>query len=1752
MGAVGEAYHDVGWRSDAPLDSEPRPALLSLAWPEAGAEEDAGTKAAILQFRSRKDVGCRAGQTWSSGPKEAHLPTSDPRKGPGALPGSAKAPGATQSGPLIRPASAAPRLVLGTGCGVEGAASQAAHIAPSHDWLDGGSRPLCADTTSPRRAESHQRLHSHAGPVAARAWSEVQPPVPRAAEASGSPGLAAVPVMQLSSPSACHPNGLPHPPKSRSDSSRKHPYQRQQQQQHHNAPAPAGGGDGRSPEDSTALSERSPTSYTGRQASLKPSHERRRTGEDAVGLRSPTWRPGGSRGSSSRSLPGDPDCTAAGASTGGLPGQGRHHSQADHAAASLPPRSPHRAPTVGADQVHCEGGGELRQRQAECAQQLSSPDAGKPRGPPPALRVAITMLPSPSASPSAAGSGSHPHAQLQQQRGSGGSEADRSTADGSWSPTGAAAAAAGSQAASPATACAPSGSTSALVGLPTFLGAPTILDSHPAALQQQGSLRKCLSLSRASPDLGPHSQQQQQPFQSNTLSNEFSSGASRSRAVSGSASAGSPSHAYSHTSRSGNSRSLHRSGSYFRVREAVPELDIPGMHGAPRGLPPPPSHPGAVPEDPGGVPDSPAVLRGNNSASGPGGSGGKLYGAAGGLSLLSPSGSQAGSVLSGSAAAASSSLLASTTPRLHSYRQHNLSHGSQQGPAVSIPGVLLSAANGNSNSLLSGCSSPQNSAASGGGAGGPGGPGTYSRTGSGHNSWLRRADAMPPPDMLPIQPRSNGGSGTDPWVSGGVGMGAGSFCQLDGHSVRRRSPDEVMVRAAAARRPDESGLEDAREELGSAARAAAAALSGSLQLPSSTTGPDPPSGSAAAAAAIAMTRGSIDTPASPTSDAASEALASAATIAAARGSFAASDCASPKAPSPSLQPPSPSSASQPPHRHTFRTQSKLRLMNLASLGLGLVGGSSSAGGTAVSANQAGGSGSSGQGRPAGGSGAGNDEQDALLALLGSTRMLSSVLTVTTGGPGGALSGMAMGPDGSLHALADPRYDPAGHIETIPEHAVPSRPSGGLLGNSRMGSTVFSPPLPYNSCLSHATGGGAGGGTGGTAAAAGDRHSSGRGWPRAGGWTGDTRDAMLDLQLLSSRMGTNVVVSPDGRTLELRGGDPAPGRGANRPLDLELPAPEEVIAAVNGHAGLVRSPAAVMGKPPGAGLAAGSSGRWSAGASRKSQPRDAGAGVPGEPRGSSSDGSYVAPGPVVPMRTVGGRRTHSARALGAGMQSGVGQHQVSSSNGAAGSPFNSVSGCSEQTVGAEYDGALLRRYSAPPRRSAPTSPRAVGLMRTAYAPVAEDRHSGASGGSAVAKASGSGLIAAGLRFLKRALSLRKSSNGQESDEGSPSGHAASGHARRAGRVGRSGGDGFKVPPNGHTPLTGDGGADSIMSFGNGLAALTERERDRGMHGMAGAGGSLAAASPAGSRRKLLASQKSFARHSAVMGWVQPEDGVPAAAVAAGSSWDGSTDGEGAADPGVGVDGGRARTTTSSCNPVGRLHTLQELMASGGGHLTCDAVVDNEVGEGFPDGGGSTRRQRTGQLQPQRLRTGSRRALDALAEDGGAGHGLAVYSHGVETAGRRESRSSRPGGAPPLSPGATAGLHASSSLLATEDGAPAGVGQYPHQQLPLGVWPPGLYQQSAGPDTAADVGQHGHAGDGETVPQLLSRIGSKLLRKRSMVVPYSGAGQGFGSVVGGGPGAAMGVGGGVHGEDAGEVDGVPVSAGPGAVVDAGQQY
>ncbi len=1751
MGAVSEAYHDMGWRSDAPSGSEPGPALLSLAWPEAGPEGDAGAKAAMLQFRSRKDVGAQG----------AHPSTADPRQGPGALPGSARAPGAAQPGLLLRPASASSRLVLGTGCGVEGTASRAPHAAPSHDQPDGEARPPCAETTSPRKAEIQQRLHSHTGPVAARAWSEVQPPIARAEEAAGSPGPTAVAVMQLSSPPACRPDGLPFPVMPSEpwlEPSHQHPHQRQQQQQHYHAkgaPASAGGGVRHPPEDSTALPERSPTSHMSRQASLKPSHERRRTGEDAVGLRSPTWKPGAS---SSRSLPVDADCKADGGSTAGMPGQGRHHSQTHHAAASLPPRSPHRPLTSGADQVQGEGGGELRPRQPDCAQQPSSPDAAKSRGPPPALRVAINMLPSPSASPSAAGSGSHPSVQVQQQRGHGASQPDPRSTGGFCSPAGPAAATAASQPASPATSCARSGSASALVGLPTFLGAPAILDSNPPALQQQGSLRKCLSLSRASPDTGPHSQQQQQqPLQPNMLPNEFSSGASRSRAVSGSASAASPSHTYSHTSRSGTSRSLHRSGSYFRVREAVPELDIPGMHGTPRGLPPPPSHPGAVPEEPAGVPDSPAALRGSSPASGPGGSGGKLYGASGGPVLLSPSVSQAGSLLSGSAAAASSSLLASTTPWLHSYRQHNSSHGSQQGASMSIPGVLLSAAhapNGNSNSLLSGCSSPHNS---GGGAGGTGGPGTYSRTGSGNNgSWLRCADAMPPPDMLPIQPRSNGGSGTDPWVSSGLGGGGGggSFRRLDGHSIRRRSPDEVRTHAAAAELQYGAVLEDAREELGSAARAAAAALSGSLQLPSSKTGPDPPSGSAVAAAAVAMARGSIDTPTSPTSDAASDALASAATIAAARASWAASDCASPTARTPSLQPPSPSSPSHPPQRHTFRTQSKLRLMNLASLGLGLGGGSSSGGGTAAAAHQAGGAGNSGPGRLAGGPGAGNEEQDALLAMLGSTRMLSSVLTVTTGGPGGALSGMAMGPDGSLHALADPRYDPAGHIETIPEHAVPSRASGGLLGNSRMGSTVFSPPQPYNNFLSPATGGGAGGG----AAAAGDRHSGGRGRPRAGGWTGDTRDAMLDLRLLSS-MGTTVVVSPDGRTLELRGRDPAPGRSAHRSLDLELPAPEEVIAAVNGHAGLVHSPSPVMGKPAGAGLAAGSSGRWSAGATRRSQPGGTGTGVHGQVRGSSSDGSYVAPGPVAPMRAVGGRRTHSARALGGGLQGGVGQNQVSSSHGAAGSSRNSASGSSEQTAGAEYDGALLRRYSAPPRRSAPTSPRAAGHMRAGFAPVAEDRHSGAStscSGSAAAKASSGGLIAAGLRFLKRALSLRKSSNGHDSDEGSPSGHAASAQAQHAWRMGRSGGDGSKVPPNGNTLLAGDGGGDSIVSFGNGLAALTEREREREVQGMAsGAKGSLAAASPAGSRRKLLASQKSFARHSAVMGWVKPEDGLPAAPVVAGSSWDGSTDGEGAGDPGVGDDRGRARATPSSCNPAGRLHTLQELMTGGGGHLTCDAVVDNEVGEGFPDGGGSTRRQRTGQQQPQRLPTGSRRALDALVEDGGAGHGHGVHAasphgHGVDA--RRDSRSSRPGVAPPSSPGAAAGPHASSSLLANEDGVPAGVGQYPHQQLPSGVWPPGLYQQTAGPVTAAGVGHHGHAGDGDTVPRLLSRIGSKILRKRSMVVPYSGAGQGFGAVVGAGLGPGMGVGGGVHDEEAGEVDGGPVSAGPGAVVDAGQQY
>ncbi|GIL73993.1 hypothetical protein Vretifemale_4070, partial [Volvox reticuliferus] len=264
-----------------------------------------------------------------------------------------------------------------------------------------------------------------------------------------------------------------------------------------------------------------------------------------------------------------------------------------------------------------------------------------------------------------------------------------------------------------------------------------------------------------------------------------------------------------------------------------------------------------------------------------------------------------------------------------------------------------------------------------------------------------------------------------------------------------------------------------------------------------------------------------------------------------------------------------------PQRHTFRAQSKLRLMHL---------------GAPV-----------GRDDDASASYAAVCEQDALLALLGSSRMLSSVLTAT--------SGPSVASDPAVHGVRDPRYDHTGRFAVIPEHAVSlvgsddgtvvgsgldgvgvgATADGALFGNTRMGSTVFSPPMPAVSRLAASmrrlnrrpsSGSGGNGGSGSQRP------------PRSA-----ARAAMPDLKLLSRRMGSSTIIGPDGRPVSLVSG----ATDSVRDTQLELPPPEELVSAVNGHQVPLRLPGASQRRFGGGGGGGGGSHRRRFAVSQADEP-----------------------------------------------------------------------------------------------------------------------------------------------------------------------------------------------------------------------------------------------------------------------------------------------------------------------------------------------------------------------------------------------------------------------------------------------------------------------------------------------------------------------------------------------------------------------
>ncbi|PNH02978.1 hypothetical protein TSOC_010994 [Tetrabaena socialis] len=338
----------------------------------------------------------------------------------------------------------------------------------------------------------------------------------------------------------------------------------------------------------------------------------------------------------------------------------------------------------------------------------------------------------------------------------------------------------------------------------------------------------------------------------------------------------------------------------------------------------------------------------------------------------------------------------------------------------------------------------------------------------------------------------------------------------------------------------------------------------------------------------------------------------------------------------------------------------------------------------------------------------------------------------------------------------------------------------------------------------------------------------------------------------------------------------------------------------------------------------------------------------------------------------------------------------------------------------------------------------------------------------------------------------------------------------------------LPPSG-LPLGGDGGGvhggmayvsgvlDRAHSAASSSAATSGRQQHtRGSGEDAGGGPDSMYGTPS---RKLLTSQKSFAKHSAVLGWVAAAEdggggggGGGAAASSVGSDIDG--------DSGYGGGGGPR-------SGVARLHSLQSLLA-GGGQLTCDAVVAFTEGD-TSTGAGMEQRRNHRRLTgagggAAEGRGGARPSVLARGISGVSGSSAAAARDGAE--GRDEGRpySSGNGGAGPAtdgddgrrSPRSPRQLRGGGGGIATPLPSPG---------------PSGASGPLGSPSAAAAVA--GGGGDpGAPGPRLLSRIGSKMGiggRRVAVVTPRAlGSGGGGGSreeeAEAGAPAEADGLGGG----------------------------
>ncbi|GFR51317.1 hypothetical protein Agub_g13682 [Astrephomene gubernaculifera] len=1191
--------------------------------------------------------------------------------------------------------------------------------------------------------------------------------------------------------------------------------------------------------------------------------------------------------------------------------------------------------------------------------------------------------------------------------------------------------------------------TPSLPGLPSFLGAPVVLEPHPPHVHAHAGgpgtpgpgLGPSLSRSTSNADrshsntsLGglqavPPSQPTSQP-QAQPSDNSFGGGGGSSRTrllrVSSSNSRRSCS---SHSS-------FRRNGSYFWVREAVPEAvleNIPGLQ-AHRGLPQQPPHPGAVPED-GPPPPPPPLLQ-------------SLTGAA-------------------AAAAATTTPAASGLPSSASMRR--------RGMELAVAGLPPAAVGGSSFSQMGLVSSSG-----------------YSQTGSmsGNTSWLRRSEAMPPVDLLPIAPappplaldhlhsaaaqqaaaslrgsnfsREGGdggddGAAVDGWRRGGdLQVGGGTHVVQEGPVI-----EELPSSASLA-------------EVPSAAVMAAAAVASTLSPGEEGL---PPSTSHDGSFAVTDSKVRNATSGGPTTSSFFDD----------GGGNGTPESASPlKSKLPSWPAPAPPLA-QP--RQTPRNQSKMRLLNFTS-GFGFGGGGtvaasdSSTTSTAVGAAAAGGS---------------NSEQVDMFALLGSNRMPSSVLTATAYPHNNLRVRSSSGStpvDLAVHGVRDPNYDSV-QCATIPEHAPsPALPSNSfLLGNSRMGSTVFSPP---------------GGKPGGTLKKASSLRPQ-----RA---VGATRAAMPDLLALSRRVGSNTVVGPDGRTVHItvHGSSASDGQ-----LQLELPPPEELVAAVNGHLPSSANPPLESATSTGSGGAGGSRLSIAGGGSRRTMGSRASPSSRGRPSpgaihsltalrfeglmAPSSDGSEDRASSDV------ARRVRSFKTLAA-------------TSGTA--PRNSSGGGGSSTGGggvSHHSGvpSLIRHLSAPARRLQHSS--SSGLTTGGGHPAAIRGGVGGVQGHPGHKS----LISAGINFLKRAFSLR--AHGRE---------VASWHPEEAPRTRSLGGASGQPlwPGNELTPSRQGTGSGSGELVGN--ASLYYNPE--GGAAVAAAGGSSASVLGPAARR-LMASQKSFVKHSAVLGWVQQlgreEDGASTAPTATLDS-----DAEGDAMSAAAV----AAAATAAANSAARLHSLQSLMAAGGTSLTCDAVVAFNDADGAVDGGTVARRRRAAG-GPSRRRGGAHGTPSDDATSGdvagtgtGTGSGSGVDAStsapavrtgsgggGGITGGNSSSGTGAGGGggggwmtSEPSAAGESAVTVVRPSLLAAAGGGGGDDGPASTTSLSMVSTRPSVASRPTGtpPTTPAVATPPSPSAESLPGPKLLARLGSNLLgrsgRRSGLVVPVSGPYDGGGGGLDGG--------------------------------------